>query len=79
MLKKMFQYFKNFYTSKAHNFNYYGWDSYGQIWIIKIDQDQQLWTMMQKKTIRNAGYYKPFRKIIMLKYLTRENNICHKN
>lgn len=58
---------------------YCGWDKYGSSWIIQFKNDQQYWVMQRDKTIRNAGYYKPYRKMLVLKKLHLGADVCPKN
>jgi len=65
MLKKIFQSFKGitfFCKPISNDVCYQGWDVYGQKWVIKTENGQQLWAMVQNKVICNSGYYKPHRK-----------------
>lgn len=59
--------------------NYQGLDVYGREWYVGINDNQQLWAVVQNKVIRNCGYYKPYRQVLIWKKMINWKNVCHKN
>lgn len=77
MFKKIFQYLLFVFSDK--NQFYCGLDKYSCNWIIQFKKRQQYWIMQRNKIIRNAGYYKPYRTMIVLKKLVHWGDVCQKN
>jgi hypothetical protein len=77
MLKKIYQFLQSIFFNS--NKFYCGWDKYGCNWVIQFKNDQQYWVIQRKKIIRNAGYYQPYRKMLVLKKLVQGKEICQKN
>ena len=72
MLKKSYEYIKNFIMYRQYNKrndpyfgNYQGCDKYSNQWFVGINDDNkmQLWAVVRKRLIHNAGYYEPYRNI----------------
>ena len=74
ILKNSYEYIKNFINSQYNKSNdlypgnYQGDDKYNSQWFVGVNDDNkmQLWAIVRKKLIHNAGYYEPHRKMIII-------------
>jgi len=73
ILKNSYEYIKNVISSQYNKkndlypANYQGDDKYNSQWFVGINDDNkmQLWAIVRKRLIHNAGYYEPYRKMIV--------------
>ena len=80
ILKNSYEFIKKFIISPRCNnknndlypANYQGHDTYNSQWFIGVNDDKkmQLWAIIRKRLIHNAGYYEPYRKVLIIKNIT---------
>ena len=79
VLKYSYECINNFIMSRQYNknndsypANYQGHDKYNNKWFIGINDDKkmQLWAVIRSKLIHNAGFYEPYRSILIINKIT---------